>query len=221
MKPTDEIFDKDPIKSTLFGKFYEDIYRGWFKNQKCFEVLRGKPKVNWLDRTPSEKCQRAFPQFDELLAKSQREKAYCIPDGILKIGEEHFIWEAKNWPNWSGGLQPLDQLRDELLKLPYILAPKLLRGRDYDISGIVFTWWSKPKGKETETDELIRQMNSLIAPPTIRLYYTVDVLDECRTKQYPWYCKIIERERSRVNQLFDDLLPADVGRSESGTGKSP
>jgi len=42
MKNANEIIN-DPIKSTLFGKFYEKIVLRWFKEKGCFTPLDGKP----------------------------------------------------------------------------------------------------------------------------------------------------------------------------------
>ena len=37
----------DPIKSTLFGKFYEKIILGWFKEKLVNIPLDGKPTIYW------------------------------------------------------------------------------------------------------------------------------------------------------------------------------
>lgn len=151
------------------------------------------------------------PALNDVLKKYKDEKQFCTPDGIFKKSEKFYIWEAKNWPNWEEkrkGKKPLDQLRDVLFSLPFILAARAdYQTKIYNIDGILFSWWSKPEGlKPEELESLLRDVSALIAPRTFELFYTADVLEDCITNQYPWYLEIIKGERARIDTLFKDLL---------------
>lgn len=87
--------------------------------------------------------------------------------------------------------------------MPLILATKAVyRKKEYEVHGIIFSWWSKPKGVES----LLKEINSLIAPRTFEMFYTADILEECIENQYPWYLRITRNEEGRIDELFRDLL---------------
>jgi len=79
-------------------------------------------------------------------------------------GEGYYIWEAKDWPLWSEGKKPIEQLREVLLSLPQILAEMAIhKGKQHEISGVLFSWWSKPE----DVDALVGE--SVSAPPLLLL----------------------------------------------------
>jgi hypothetical protein len=207
MKTPYKIID-DPVKSTLFGKFYEKIVAAWLTRRMGFEPYDRKPRIYWEDvKFVDGDCESAL-KLNGALKKHKDGKKFCTPDGIFQKNEKFYIWEAKNWPLWNEGKKPLDQLRDLLFSMPFILATKAVyRGQDRNIHGILFSWWSKPEGSTPEEIEsLLRDIRSRIAPRTFELFYTADILEECIAKQYPWYLEIIKDEQARIDTFFRDLL---------------
>jgi len=87
-------------------------------------------------------------KLNEILERYKNEKQFCTPNGFLKTGGKYYILEAKNWPLWTEGKKPFDQMRDVLFSTPLILATKAIhRTKEYDIHEVLFSWWSKPKVK--------------------------------------------------------------------------
>lgn len=205
MKEPNEIIN-DPVKSTLFGKFYEKIILSWLKEINDFKIYDGKPRIYWKDVAFNKGDHEPAIKVNEFLDKFKKEKRFCTPDGFLQKNEKIYIWEAKNWPLWSEGKKPLDQLRDLLCSMPLILASKgVYRTHEYSIDGILFSWWSEPK----DVDHLLKDVRALIAPRTFELIYTDNILKECMQNQYPWYLQIIRDEQKRIAILFEDLLASN------------
>jgi len=125
----------------------------------------------------------------------------------LRRTEKHnkfFLWEAKNWPLWQQNKDPLDKLRDQLFSMPMIMATKAhFEGVPYHISGILFSWWTKPKG----VNSLVQEINNLIKPRIFKIFYTDKILEECIQQKYPWYLKIIKEEKEKIDKFFSDLKP--------------
>jgi hypothetical protein len=202
MKKANEILD-DSIKSTLFGKFYENILLGWVKEIEGFIPFAGKPRIYWGDVKFTTVDIEGGKKLNGVLKKYKDEKQFCTPDGLLQKGGKFYVWEAKNWPLWTEGKKPLDQLRDLLYTMPQILSTKaVFRKKEYILNGVLFSWWSKPEGVET----LSREIRRLIAPRTFEIFYTADVLEECIQNKYWWYRQIIKEEKTRIDELFEDLL---------------
>ena len=203
MKSANEIID-DSIKSTLFGKFYEKIISCWLKEEKGFVPFEGKPRVYWKNVQLRQMDTASTLKLKETLDKMKKDRRqFCTPDGFFKKGERYYVWEAKNWPHWSEGKEPFDQLRGVLSSMPLILTKKAVyRTKEYEVSGFLFSWWSKPEGVEL----LLREINSLIAPRTLEIFYTSDVIEDCIKNRYPWYFRIIEEEKTRIDGFFRDLL---------------
>lgn len=201
MKKAKDIID-DPVKATLFGKFYEKVIAGWLINEDGFTTDGGKPRVYWKEVKPIIGDNESALKLNEVLIKNQIEKQRCIPDGLLQKDGKNYIWEAKNWPCWRGGKKPLDQLRETLFSMPLILTTKAIyKTKEKNIHGILFSWWSKPEGAE----DLENEINNLIAPKVFSIYYTSEILEDCIQKKYPWYLDIIEKEEGRMKELFKDL----------------
>lgn len=93
----------DAIKATLFGKFYEPIVLKWFEKKKKFNPSDGKPRIYWKDVKPATGYSDKVKKINNVLHKYKKEKQYCTPDGFLKKDGKTYIWEAKNWPLWTGG----------------------------------------------------------------------------------------------------------------------
>lgn len=189
----------NPIRSTLFGKFYEEIFRGWFKT-KGFTVYEGKPRVYWKDqpipsnREPSELKSKLV----DLLKRYKMEKQFCTPDGLLEKDSRYFIWEAKNWPLW-----PIGKMEDVLRRAPWLLTKvATYRKKKYNIKGIIFSWWSKPEN----ADKIINDVRECISPNTFDVYYTKEILQECIDTLPDWYVKIIESHKQDIDDFFRQLL---------------
>ena len=203
MKNPDEIIN-DPLKSTLFGKFYERIVSEWLKNIEGFDVFEGKPRVYWADVDFNKKDEiKAAEMLNDSLRDRKENKKYCTPDGLLTRDGEFYLWEAKNWPLWSEGKEPATQLRDVMADLPQLLAKKCTyRKQGYKIDGFIFSWWKKPPESD---DIIIKEYNEIINPGMLKIYYTSDILSDCIKNKYEWYLEIIETEKERMNTLFKDL----------------
>lgn len=201
MKAASQILD-DSIKATLFGKFYERIVLGWLTEKKVFSPFTGKPRVYWRAVEYPEEETDLSQKLKAALEKHRAEKQFCTPDGFLEKAGKYYIWEAKNWPMWTEGKQPLDQLRDLLCSMPLVLATKaVFRTKEYTLNGVLFSWWSRPHGVDTLVQEIAR----IVRPRSFEVLYTSEVLSDCLANKYPWYLKIIEGERRRVDELFKDL----------------
>ncbi|NQS97772.1 MAG: hypothetical protein HQ591_04900 [candidate division Zixibacteria bacterium] len=199
MKNAKEIL-KDPIKATLFGKFYEEIVLGWFKEKTGFAPFDGKPRIYWKDvesvKGGDESVSKLKDALKYALEKRKKEGHHCTPDGFLQKNGKFYIWEAKNWPLWP------EPLTNCLYKMPQILAKKAFhKTKEYEVHGILFSWWSRPEGVESLKEEI----KSLIEPRTFDIFFTAEILKECINEQYSWYLKIIQTEKERVDELFRNL----------------
>ncbi len=193
----------DSVKSTLFGKFYEDILRKWFAETKGYKILDGKPRVYWKNVPPCSKDNKASVIINNELKKYKKNRHWCTPDGIFERSNKFFIWEAKNWPQWTEGKDPLNQLRDHLLSMPMILANKAVYNKkEYELGGVIYSWWSEPEG----FNEIKSEIDNLLSPRSFDLHSTLDILEDCIQYKYSWYLEIINREKDRTNKLFQELL---------------
>lgn len=198
------ISDKvDSTKSTLFGRFYEQIVSEWLKTEG-FKARIGKPRVYWKDiESAKGRTTSANDLNNALKDKDKMHKEFCTPDGLLDKEGRCYIWEAKNWPGYTGNQEPLDQLRATLFTMPQILATKAkYRNKYVDIHGFVFSWWSEPDG----SNGLSKEITELIAPNTFEIFYTDKIINDCKIKGYEWYSGIIDREKRRTDNFFKDLL---------------
>ena len=165
--------------------------------------MYGKPRVYWKDVELNRQIGGSTDKLREALERTKRDRQFCTPDGILMKNGAYYIWEAKNWPLWSEGKEPVNQVRDLLFSVPLVLATKAVyRTKEYQIGGFLFSWWSQPEGIEL----LLTRIKLLIAPRTFEIFYTANVIEECIKNKYPWYLQIIKEEEARANELFKDLL---------------
>ena len=194
---TERVIITDPIRSTLFGKFYEEILRGWFETMG-FEVYEGKPRVYWKDQpVPSIKTTFEGKLIDSLI-RYRNERQFCTPDGFIKKDRKYFVWEAKNWPLW-----PNEDMSDFLEDAAWLLTKVVTyRGTRYKINGIIFSWWEKP----TDEREILRNVRNCISPISFDVYYTKDTLLECVETLPDWYVKIIRKHKQDIVDFFEQLL---------------
>jgi hypothetical protein len=192
-----------PLKSTLFGKFYEGIVLGWLKENKHFTPSDGKPRIYWKDLEPISGDSQDAIKLNKSLAKYKAEKQFCTPDGLLQKEDKSYIWEAKNWPHWKEGKTEFNQLKDVLLSLPQMLATEAdYKKEKKTVHGFLFSWWSEPMG----ANALIEEIRTLIAPRSFEIFYTKPMLEDCIEKLYPWYVQIVDKEKLSVEKFFKDLL---------------
>ena len=138
MKNANEIIN-DPIKSTLFGKFYERIILEWLKEEKGFTRFEGKPRIYWKDVELINGDSKSAHRLNEVLKRYKNEKQFCTPDGLLEKNGKFYIWEAKNWPLYNEGKKPLSQLEDLVFSMPLIQAKKAVyRSKKYNIDEFYF-----------------------------------------------------------------------------------
>lgn len=202
MEDISEVID-DPTKSTLFGRFYEEIVSTWLVEVDGLKKYEGKPKVEWTEVQPASGEGEAVTDLNWQLKANKAGKHYCIPDGLFTKDSKHYLWEAKNWPQWSTWTPGLERLKSGLHFLPVVLAKRAtIGGKPIVIDGFIFSWWSRPEGAAKTEDEFKR----IVSPREFRIVYTSEVLADCIDKNYGWYRSIISRERDRANQLFDGLL---------------
>jgi len=139
MKNANQIIN-DPVKSTLFGKFYEKILLVWLKEKEGFTPFEGKPRIYWKNVEFVKGDGELPSKLNEVLKKYKNEKQFCTPDGFLQKDGKFYIWEAKNWPLWSEGKKPLDQLKDLLFSMPLLIATKAdYKTHEYNVHGITFS----------------------------------------------------------------------------------
>lgn len=187
----------NPIRATLFGKFYEEIIREWVKT-KGFIVYDGKPRIYWKDQpVPASAVSSNHKKLIQVLKEKQKRGSHCTPDGFMQKDNNFFVWEAKNWPLWY---EPIDSV---IWSSPWLLSKIVdYRGKSYQISGFIFSWWSKPRNEQQILDEV----RKCIAPISFEIYYTNEILDECIRNQPRWYTRVIEEKQADVQQFFEELL---------------
>lgn len=206
MKDGNKVIDT-PVKSTLFGKFYEGIVLEWLKENKNLVPFEGKPRVYWKDVDPLNNATQDAMILNERLKDYKVNKQYCTPDGLLEKEDQYYIWEAKNWPLWKEGKTNIDQLKDVLLSLPQLIATEVdYRKKKKAVHGFLFSWWSEPK----EANDLLKEIRALITPRTFDIYYTKPILEDCIIKQYPWYVQIVKNEKLGIDKFFNDLLGTTI-----------
>lgn len=192
----------NPTRSTLFGRFYEEIVRKWFEAELGFKVHAGKPRIYWKEQPVLDIRYRTegLTKLTNIVEANKKLKSHCTPDGLLEKDGRYFIWEAKNWPKWY---EPIDNV---LWNSPWLLARKVdYRKTKLDISGFLFSWWS-----QQENDSLLLARIRLgIRPLSFDIYYTREILNECIATKPEWYTSIIEEQQSDISKFFLELLGKD------------
>jgi len=191
----------DSIRSTVLGKFYEGIVAKWLDTHG-YTFQEGKPCVYFKDlQIPG-----TLPDYRKSLKNNK--KIHTNSDGLFlrTTSQEHYLWEAKNWPKWSGGLRDRNQIEKIFKTTPWVFAKQVRhKGKDKPLSGIIFSWWKRFDGFrefEKTTSETIGLK--------FKLYFTSEIIDDCRKEQYPWYIKLIEEQRHNMKDFFSELLAVHV-----------
>jgi len=200
-------------RSTLFGKFYERILRGWLEEKRHSTLVRWqdsavhKPRIYWRNVSVDGFDFSQQQGLKEQMAESLRQKAsHCTPDGVFEKERRFYIWEAKNWPLYPEK-GPRSQILTYLASNPWVLARTFnFSGIQYKISGFWFSYWCNKEEDEIEIQEVEQIINSIIGSGRLEIIPTDRILGDCITNQYPWYIEIIEQERENVEQFFDQLL---------------
>jgi hypothetical protein len=211
----DALFKKNnygAMRVSLFAKFYEDILREYFRNVRGFHVFKGKPRIFWKDiqiSTTTEKMNENHRKLIDELDKKKRnnEDGYCIPDGLFFKNGKYFLWEAKNWIPELFEKNPFSKY---VWTFPWLLAKKVTyKGKKYPISGFIISWWDNEEGLKNALTEL----RQIVAPLTVEVVFTKDVLCECISRKYQWYenlMKEIQKYRKNINEFFDILMGKEV-----------
>jgi hypothetical protein len=193
--------DLDSIRATVLGKFYEGIIAEWLHRNKGFEHLKGKPCVYWQDvEIPDIET---FREHRTSLQNLQRTKKRTNSDGLFRTDhQEHYLWEAKNWPKWNEGLTDKAQISNVFKTTPWVFARQVRHGgKDKQISGVLFSWWKRFDGFEDFEKDVMAMTGS-----KFKFYFTSDVIDDCRKEQYDWYIKLIREQQRNISDFFGELL---------------
>ena len=129
-----------------------------------FRVHAGKPRIYWKEQPALDIRYRTgrLTRLLNIVEDSKKSKSHCTPDGLLEKDGRYFIWEAKNWPKWH---EPIDNV---LWNSPRLLARKVdYRQTKLDISGFLFSWWSRPPNDSL----LLARMRLGIRPLSFDIYY--------------------------------------------------
>ena len=183
------------LRSTLFGKFYEEIFRGWFKT-KGFKVKEGKPRIYWNEQPIPKKVISSFHNKLIDTLKEKQKNNHCIPDGLLEKNQNIFVWEAKNWPQWY------ETINDFIWSSPWILAKTVnYRTKSYSINDFILTWWNRLKNEY----QILNNVKNCIKSITFEIFYTKEILNDCILKKPEWYIKIINKKQNDVIEFFKQL----------------
>lgn len=195
--------DLDSIRATVLGKFYEGIVAEWLHRHEGYEHLKGKPCVYWEKvMIPSGE---EFDEYHESLKNLKTKRTNS--DGLFRnIHQEHYLWEAKNWPKWNEGLRDDVQISNIFKNTPWVFAKQVKHGgEDKPVSGIIFSWWKSFDGFESFEKKV-----SAMTGSHFKLYFTSAIIDDCRKKQYKkqykWYTALIEEQQRNMSDFFGELL---------------
>ncbi len=199
----ESVFDKKSdggARATLFGTFYEDIWRFYFPEQG-YEPRKGKPRIYWDDLDlPAATGDPDYDRLRKCLDKKKQNNKYCTPDGLLKKDDKLFIWEAKNWiRSLFSGTKPL---RQSIWDFPWLLAKTASHaGSKVPIDGFVISWWEEEAGIE----EAVHELERYIRPRMVRVFFTKRMVEHCIKEQFDWYVKFINHKRNNFIDFFDRL----------------
>ncbi|MFQ5964278.1 MAG: hypothetical protein ACE5KZ_08350 [Candidatus Scalinduaceae bacterium] len=201
-------------RSTLFGRFYEKIISKWLEEREKYTLERWpnnkvvrKPRIYWnnifLDNFNFSKDWFVRDEVEESLNFLKNKKSHCTLDGTFKKNDKFYIWEAKNWPLYPEK-GPKHQIRKYLTNNPWIFDKKFdIGGKNYEISGFLFSFWNMELKDKTEIEEGV---NQIIGENKFKIILTQAILDDCLGKQYDWYREIIKEEKANIDDFFDQLL---------------
>ena len=193
--------DLDSIRAMVLGKFYEGIVARWLVEIEKYTFLEGKPSVYWCDLKISNAAK--FKEYRTSLKRIKKEnKTRTNSDGLLEKNGKCYLWEAKNWPKWNQGLtDDKKQILNIFKTRPWIFAKKVKhKGYDKPIEGIIFSWWNEFDNYsdfEKETSKLIGA--------DFKIYFTSNIIDDCRANQYKWYLRLIGEQRRNISGFLQQL----------------
>lgn len=196
--------DLDSIRSTLFGKFYEGIIAKWLEENEGYIHQESKPCVYWKE-TESLKVSLKndfVMNLNEALEKKKRNNIRSNLDGLFEKNKRYFLWEAKHWAKWDEGKTIETQVRDLLSYSPWILTKKVKHGGEFiNIQGILFSWWQEFDGYM----RMEKEIKQIIKLP-FKIYFTSDIVDDCRKEKYEWYQKLVNEQKENIEDFFMELL---------------
>ena len=188
------------VRSKVFSTFYEDLWRCYFPS-RGFEPADGKPQIFWRDvTTPARLSTPNWARLSKALKLKCGKGSHCYPDGLLYQDGQNYVWEAKNWiPELFSETRPF---KDLVWNFPWLLAQQVVyRGKPLQIHGFCISWWRNEPG----TAETVQEINEALAPRTLEVFFTADMLADCIEHQYPWYVDLVKEKRLRINNFFDAL----------------
>ena len=194
--------DLDSIRSTVLGKFYEGIVAKWLTENKKYDFLEGKPSVYWEDVQIHTKKHKYLENFKESLNKKKENNKHTNSDGLFKINQTFYLWEAKNWPKWNQGTFDFkEQIYKIFTQSPWIFANKVKhKGEEKQIGGFIFSWWNKFDGYDKFKTEISDMINK-----NFEIYFTSNIIQDCRENRYDWYINLLEEQQQNINQFFNEL----------------
>lgn len=195
--------DLDSIRATVLGKFYEGIVARWLDAHKGYSFQKGKPCVYWKDLQIPEKFTVHRKSLESL---KNNKKIRANLDGLFlhTASQEHYLWEAKNWPKWSAELRDKDQIQIKKIfeDTPWVFAKQVKHeGKYKSVSGVIFSWWKEFDGFEAFEKEISEMTCS-----QFKIYFTSSIIDDCRKEQYDWYISLIKEQQSNIYEFFAELL---------------
>jgi len=170
--------DLDSVRATVLGKFYEGIIAQWLAEIKKYQFLEGKPSVYWGDlKIPNGDNYKDYKMALEEIKKDQ--KIRTNSDGLFEQRQKYYLWEAKNWPKWNQGIPDEDQILKIFKTTPWIFAKKVKhQGTEKPIRGVIFSWW-----KNFDKSSAFEKKISRIIGSKFKLYFTSEIIDDCRKNQ--------------------------------------
>jgi hypothetical protein len=201
------------LRATFFGKFYEEILKGYFEKEEHFKVHPYKPRVlldhirnsSILQREEYSFINNCKNHIKELVAKGRK---IFIPDFLIEKEGRRFLVEAKVWPAWLG---EKPQKRDNRLShevaqryfidYVWLLSEKCsIGGSTVDVHGKMIVWWER-----SEDHENIKNDYSVWLGQTFDLRYMREILMKLIKERPEWYIEIIKNVRSHVLEFLDML----------------
>jgi hypothetical protein len=136
------------------------------------------------------------------LNRLKKERKRTNSDGLFKKDNKHYLWEAKNWPKWNQGItDDKKQILNIFETTPWIFAKQVRhKGNDKNIEGIIFSWWN-----EFDNFSDFENHISKLIKAEFKIYFTANIIDDCKANQYKWYLKLVEEQQRNIAAFFRQL----------------
>ncbi len=224
------------LKATLFGKFYESIVAGYFRETLGFNVYDRNIAipVNYLEDLDEKELMR---RVEDLVkeGKIDRETAEAIvnrlvkalneaktrgrkrynPDLVLEKNGKYYVVEMQVWPVWTGSRYGSSGFSWKVIEnegvalIPRVLATKVkVGGMEVPVSGFYYVAYRR--GPEHSN---IEDFFKAITTREFKLFYMDEIVRECHS--YDWYRDIIQNVRKHVNNFLEDLERGDIEKALS------